>query len=249
MIFEQGETLLERPYSLTSRVAKTGIYAAHTVVCDARSQVIRKDRFRSHLMHSPRRIGYIRVSTRAQATDRQTAALEAECDHLYVEYVSAVADERPVFDAALAALSHNDTFVVLDLDRAFRSSIDAMLTAEALRQRGVKMRILSLPIDTATAEGELFYTMVAAFANFERRIISRRTREGLDIARKRGKRLGRPPCLTPETIQDAYDWMVEEGLPCRYVAWLLGVSRLTLQRNFKRLGLPYPIHHDKGDPK
>ena len=102
-------------------------------------------------------------------------------------------------------------------------------------------RILSMPVDTSTAEGELFYTMVAAFARFERRIIQRRTREGLEAARARGAVRGRPKRLDEPTIHSAYTWMSETGLPCRYVAALLGVSRLTLQRSFKRRGLPYPI--------
>ncbi|WP_187432187.1 DNA-invertase hin [Roseobacter fucihabitans] len=174
-------------------------------------------------------------------TDRQTVQLEAECDALHVEYVSAVAADRPVFEALLDDLSAGDTFIVQDLDRAFRSSIDAMLTAEALRQRGVNFSILSLNVDTRTPEGELFYTMVASFAQYERRIISRRTKEGMQAARKRGVQLGRPTQLTPEVIRDAYDWMVQATLPCRYVATQLGVSRLTLQRRFHRLGLEYPI--------
>ena len=193
-------------------------------------------------MTQPKRIGYIRVSTRDQATDRQVLQLDAQCDRLHIEYISAAAQARPVFDAALAELSSGDTFVVLDLDRAFRSSIDAMLTAEWLLERAIKMDILSLPIDMATAEGELFYTLVAAFARFERRIISRRTKEGLEAARRRGVQLGRKPILTHERIRDAHNWMSECSLPCRYVAALLGVSRITLQRGFHRLGLTYPIN-------
>lgn len=195
-----------------------------------------------------RRIGYIRVSTRAQTTDRQTKALEAECDELRIEQVSAVADERPVFEAVLADLRAGDTFVVLDLDRAFRSTIDAMLTADALHQRSVKMRVLSLPIDTTTAEGELFYTMVAAFAGFERRIISRRTKEGLEAARRRGKRLGRPPKLTPSQIKAAYRDLAAGRGTCRDIANALGVSRLTLQRGFHRHGFAYPISKTRKGP-
>ena len=189
----------------------------------------------------PRRIGYVRVSTAAQITDRQTLQLDAECDELRLEHISAVAAERPVFETAIAELREGDTFVVVDLDRAFRSSIDAILTAQQLRERGVHFRLLNFPIDTASDEGELFYTILAAFAQFERRIISRRTKEGLAAARKRGQKLGRPPHLDPKTIREAHDWMVEEALPCAYVASLLGTTRLTLQRSFHRLGLIYPI--------
>jgi DNA invertase Pin-like site-specific DNA recombinase len=192
-------------------------------------------------MTALRRIGYIRVSTPSQTTDRQTIQLEAECDVLHVERISAIADERPIFDAVIAGLSPGETFVVVDLDRAFRSTIDAILTAELLRQRGVNFRILSLPVDTTTAEGEFFYTIVAAFTRLERRMISRRTREGMEAARRRGSRIGRPPRLTADTIRAAHSWMAETALPCRYVAALLGVSRLTLQRGFKRLDLAYPV--------
>lgn len=204
----------------------------------AESDLIGKDPFRSARQ---RRIGYIRVSTPSQTTDRQTMQLEVECDELRIEHLSAVATERPVFEAAIADLRSGDTFVVVDLDRAFRSSIDAIMTAESLRKRGVRFRVLSFPIDTASEEGELFYTILAAFAQFERRIISRRTKEGMEAARRRGVRLGRPARLDPETIRGAHDWIAETGLPCAYVSALLGVSRLTLQRGFRRLGLEYPI--------
>jgi DNA invertase Pin-like site-specific DNA recombinase len=98
-------------------------------------------------MTNPRRIGYIRVSTKTQAPDRQIEALQAECDELNIEYVSAVADARPVFDNVITSLQPGDNFVVMDLDRAFRSSIDAILTAEHLRQINVTFRILSMAID------------------------------------------------------------------------------------------------------
>lgn len=220
--------------------------SAQTRVDLSRADMIGRDPYRSvpaDICHSsnPRRIGYIRVSTREQVTDRQVLRLEADCDMLRIEYLSAVAADRPVFDQLIDELCPGDVMVVVDLDRAFRSSIDAMLTADLLRRRGIRLDVLSLPIDTTTAEGELFYTMVAAFANFERRIISRRTREGMEAARRRGVRLGRPGALAPETIRDAYVWMTESELPCRYVAALLGVSRLTLQRGFHRMGLTYPV--------
>lgn len=191
-------------------------------------------------MSSHRRIGHIRVSTREQATDRQVLRLADDCDLLRIEYLSTVAADRPVFDQLIAELRPGDVMVVVDLDRAFRSSIGAMLTADLLRRRSVTLDVLSLPIDTTPAEGERFYTMVVAFVNFERRIISRRTKEGLEAARRRGVKLGRPGTLTSDTIRNAHDWRSETGLPCRYVAALLGVSRVTLQRGFRREGLTSP---------
>ncbi|MGH1417095.1 MAG: recombinase family protein [Pelagimonas sp.] len=186
-------------------------------------------------MTNPRRIGYIRVSTRAQTPDRQIEALRAECDELNIEYVSAVADARPVFDNVIISLQPGDSFVVMDLDRAFRSSIDAILTAEHLRQINVTFRILSMAIDTSTPEGELYYTIVAGYAQFERRIISRRTKEGLAAARARGVVLGRRPKLTETQIRAAHS--ETRTRPCAEVAQSYGVSRPTLQRAFRRLGL------------
>lgn len=200
---------------------------------------IGKDRFRSHPMPNPRRLGYIRVSTRAQAPDRQIEVLRAECDELYVEHVSAVAAERPVFDKLITDLNPGDTFVVVDLDRAFRSAVDAILISSALCQQGVKFKILSFPLDTTSDEGELFFGIVALFAQFERRIISRRTREGLEAARARGVTLGRRPKLTEQQIRAAYRQLTTLG--CKDIANGLGVSRITLQRSFRRLGLHYPI--------
>ena len=187
-----------------------------------------------------RKIGYLRVSTAEQRTDRQAFGLKGLCDELHVEYVSAVAGHRPVFESVMAKLSWGDTLMVWDLDRAFRSTIDALVTAETLRKRGVHLRIAKMNIDTGTEEGELFYTMIAAFARFERRMLARRTREGLAAARRNGTRLGRPPALDAETVTEAYVGYYRKGYPCRYIAFLLGVSRITLERAFHREGLSYP---------
>ncbi|MEM6713310.1 MAG: recombinase family protein [Pseudomonadota bacterium] len=196
----------------------------------------------------PRRIGYIRVSTDRQHIDRQVIQLEDCCDVLRIEYISAVATERPVFNQVMAELQTGDTLVVVDLDRAFRSAIDAILTADQLDQRGIHFKILTFPMNTATDEGAFAYGILALAAQLERKIIRRRTKEGLEAARRRGVRLGRPAVLRDDKIQDAHNWMRETGLPCRYVASLLGVSRLTLQRSFHRLNLTYPIEQQPKGP-
>lgn len=201
----------------------------------------RKDPFPASPPRKARRVGYIRVSTPSQTTDRQTEALREECDVLHVEHVSAVAAERPVFEDVMTDLVAGDTFVVLDLDRAFRSSVDAMLTAAELRNRDIAFRILSLQVDTTTPEGELFYTLLAAFAQFERRIISRRTKEGLAAAVKRGKRLGRPNALTEKQVAEAYRVIRDDLKPCHTVATDLGVARSTLERAFRQNGFEYPV--------
>lgn len=239
MVFVQEAALRDSVETVNTTRGKQRHCASGKTCAKPNYNVIAKDRIRSHHMSEPRRIGYIRVSTRAQAPDRQVEALRAECDEMHIEKVSAVADDRPVFEAALHSLIPGDCFVVMDLDRAFRSSVDAILTAEHLRHMGVTFRILSMAIDTSTPEGELYYTMIAGFAQFERRIISRRTREGLDAARARGVKLGRRPKLSEKEIRDAYACLSD--MACKDVAASLGVARITLQRGFRRLGLVYPV--------
>ncbi|MGB0659547.1 MAG: recombinase family protein [Mangrovicoccus sp.] len=189
----------------------------------------------------PRALGYLRVSTADQRVDRQALGLRDYCDEMHVEYVSAAAKNRPVFDRVLARLRPGDTLLVWDLDRAFRSTLDAITTSEELRRRKIRLRIVRMNLDTSTAEGELFYTMMAAFAQFERRILSRRTREGIEAARSAGTILGRPCALDRDTVLDAHWYHTELRYPCRYLAFLLGVSRHTLARAFRREGLDYPL--------
>lgn len=122
---------------------------------------------------TPQRIGYMRVSTRDQREDRQAEGLHAVCDRLYLETISAAAAHRPVFQDVLARLRPGDTLVVWDFDRAFRSTLEALATAEGLRARGVFFRVVSLGIDTGTDEGELVCTMLAGIAQYERRLIAR----------------------------------------------------------------------------
>ncbi len=249
MVFVQATALRHSTAKVEKRLRKPQGSGAGESADPRESELIGKDRFRSGPMPNPRRIGYIRVSTDRQQVDRQVIQLEERCDELRIEHISAVATKRPVFDALLTDLAPGDTFVVVDIDRAFRSAIDALMTAERLNQRGVIFEILTFPVNMGSDEGEFVYGILALAAQLERRIIRRRTVEGLEAARRRGVRLGRPPVLDDATARDAHAWIVETGHPCRYVAALLGVSRLTLQRAFHRRGLPYPISSEpKGTP-
>lgn len=185
------------------------------------------------------KIAYLRVSTDEQRPDRQIDGLKAISDELHVEMLSAVSKRRPVFDAVTAKLEPGDTFLVWDLDRAFRSTVDALLVADNLRDRGVHFQIATMNIDTSTEFGELLYTVVAAFARFERRILSRRTKEGMAAARRRGQRLGRQPKLTTIEVVSAHRRLVSKASTISSLARELGCARDTLTSAFKRLGLEY----------
>jgi DNA invertase Pin-like site-specific DNA recombinase len=180
------------------------------------------------------KVAYIRVSTQEQRPDRQIDGLRELADELHIETLSAVCRSRPVYEAALAKLRPGDTFVVWSLDRAYRSTVDAILEVEALMGRGVAFQMVQLPLDTSTPDGMLIYTVIAAFATYERQVISRRTKEGLAAARRRGKRIGRPPKVTPDDLVRVERELVAGHASIAELAAEIGVAPWTLTRARRR---------------
>lgn len=184
------------------------------------------------------KIGYLRVSTEEQRPDRQIDGLEPLCDELYIEKISAISLKRPIFEKILSQLNKGDSLIVWDLDRAFRSTVDAITQAEQLRERGIDFQIVTLGVDTSTADGKLVYTVIAAFAEHERNRLSERTKEGLAAARKRGQRLGRPPKLSRAKIIAAKQKLANKEATVAELAALNGVHPWTLTRSIRRLDRP-----------
>ncbi len=178
--------------------------------------------------------GYLRVSTEEQRLDRQVFGLDSMCDELHLETVSACTCSRPVYEALIDKLQPGDTLVVWQVDRAYRSTVDAIIEVEKLHKRGVSFQIVSLNIDTATPDGMLVYTMIAALAQWERATLSERTKQGLEAARRRGKTLGRPRKLSLSDVEHAVVSLNQPGATVATVAKELGVSERTLQRRMKQ---------------
>lgn len=180
------------------------------------------------------KIGYIRVSTEDQKEDRQIDLLMPVCDALHVEKRSAVGLSRPIFEEVLAGLGHGDTLVVWSLDRAFRSARDALNTEAALKERGINLHIVSLGVDTGTADGKLAFTMIAAVAEHERSRLSERTKQGLAAARRRGVRLGQKPKMTRTEACEARR-RLDRGERVKDVAYAYQVHPETLRRHLRLL--------------
>lgn len=178
------------------------------------------------------RIGYARVSTEEQNLDLQLYALSAAgCERIYRdEGISAVARERPAFATALAALQPGDTLVIWKMDRAFRSLLHALQVLEQLEARGIHFHSLTDAIDTRTPMGRFVYQIRNAFSELERALIAERTRAGMEAARRRGVRIGRPPKLTLEQIARARAELAAGTAPLAVLAKRLRVSRRTLSR-------------------
>lgn len=144
------------------------------------------------------RIGYARVSTEDQNLALQIDALKAAgCTRILCdEGVSGVAVSRPALSKALAALRSGDVLVTWKLDRLGRSLAHLIEIIGMLENRHVGFRSLSEAIDTTTPGGMLIFHVMGALAQFERALISERTRAGMAASRARGGRLGRPRKLT-----------------------------------------------------
>ncbi len=95
-------------------------------------------------------------------------------------------------------LRHGDTLVITRLDRLARSAKDLLDIVTSLEERGVEFEVIEQSIDTKSAEGKLFFTIISGFAEFEREIMRSRTMDGLAAARARGRLGGRPPKFTPK---------------------------------------------------
>lgn len=183
-------------------------------------------------------IGYLRVSTNKQNHARQVRGMKELCDRLYVETGSAAADKRPVFETVLTRLKRGDTLLVWDMDRAFRSTEDAIVQARVLEARGVAFQAVNFVIDTGTADGNYAYQMNAAAAERERRKISERTKQGLAAARARGARLGRPPKMTAKQIASARAAYDAGRATLAELAARYGVHPSTIARTLQRHAEP-----------
>ena len=178
----------------------------------------------------------------SQATDLQRdALLEAgvEPEALYEDKASGKSDDRPHLAACLKALRAGDTLLVWKLDRLGRDLRHLVNIVHELTERGVGLKVLSgqgAAIDTTTASGKLVFGIFAALAEFERELISERTKAGLASARARGRKGGRPYKMTPAKIRLAMASMGNKDTNVGALCKELGITRQTLYRHVSPTG-------------
>jgi len=177
-------------------------------------------------------IGYARVSTEDQNAQMQVDALKAAgCIKVFTDTASGSLASRPELDKMIDQLRPNDVVVVWRLDRLGRSLKNLIALVDDLKDKGVGFRSLGESIDTTTANGKLFFSVMGALAEFERDLVRERTMAGLAAARARGRVGGRPPAMTPEKIAVARQMYDSREHTVEAIAKTLGVSRKTIYRH------------------
>lgn len=180
------------------------------------------------------KIGYVRVSKHEQNEDLQIDALKKEgCEKWFTDKISGSKFERKGLDEALAFIRPSDTFVVWKLDRAGRSLKHLIDLLNTLKSRGIDFISLTEKIDTTTPGGKLIFHVMGALAEFERDLIRERTNAGLEAARARGRKGGRPKKLKSPSklalVLNAYN-NKEEKHTIDDICNTFGISRSTLFR-------------------
>lgn len=180
-------------------------------------------------------IGYARVSTTDQNSTSQEDSLKAAgCVKVFVDTYTGTKLSRPEFDRAIEFLREGDTLVVTRLDRLGRSTKDLLAISEALDKRNIALKVLEQNIDTSSAEGRLFFTIVSAFAEFEHSLIVSRTKDGLAAARARGRLGGRKSKLNAVQLKEVLRMYQNGDKTVLEIANLFSTSRQTIYRAIRR---------------
>ncbi|WAG17857.1 recombinase family protein (plasmid) [Burkholderia gladioli] len=180
------------------------------------------------------RIGYARVSTEEQCLDLQLRGLTlAGCDEIVTDHgFSGQRHDRPGLLQLLARVSAGDTIVVWRLDRLGRSLSQLVQLMETLRRQEVHFASTTEMIDTGSPTGMFIFHMIAALAEFERALISERTRAGMAAARERGSKVGRPPVLSEMQMDEACELLRTHTV--KDVARHFMIDAQTLRKKLKK---------------
>ena len=173
-------------------------------------------------------LGYARVSTEFQCLDRQLDELNRYgIDMLFEEKYTGTKASRPEFDKLKIAARKGDTIVIESLSRLGRSLKDLLALVEDFNNKGITLVSLKEKIDISTPTGVLLLHVLSALCQFERDLTVQRTKEGLEAARARGRKGGRPS-TEPKKIQKALKLYDAQTHSTKEVAELTGISVKTL---------------------
>ena len=189
------------------------------------------------------RIGYARCSTDRQDLSAQRQALRAlgvAEEHIYTDHgLTGTNRARPGLDQALAAVRAGDVLVVPKLDRLARSVPDARAIAAQLERKGVTLALGASVYDPSDPMGRMFFNILATFAEFEADLIRMRTKEGMAIARAKGRLRGKQPKLSDRQLRELARMHATGEYSISELAELFAVSRPTVYRSLQRAAVRF----------
>lgn len=185
-------------------------------------------------------IGYARVSSPSQDLGVQTDQLrEAGCDRIFSEkYSGRNAVDREVWNECLEFVREGDVLVFTRLDRVGRSLVDLVNIGAQLRERGVEIRCIQQAVDTTSSEGRLLWGMLAVVAEFEVDLKKDRQKEGIQRAKREGKKIGGG---VRRIRREMIEPLKAEGLTARKIAKRLKCDPKTVYRAHPDGWGPAPI--------
>lgn len=177
------------------------------------------------------KIGYARVSTEGQNLNRQLDQLNYEkCERIYQEKITGNKKERPELEKMLDNLRSGDTIIITELTRLSRSTRDLFHLVDAIEKKGANIKSLKETwVDTTTPQGKFMFTVIAGLTQFERDLIVQRTKEGLESARARGRKGGRPR-RNKNDIEKALRLYKSKEYSLKEIRENTGVSKTALYR-------------------
>lgn len=198
-------------------------------------------------------IGYARCSTVLQDLTAQREALIAlgvPDDRIYLDKgLTGTSRARPGLGQALAAVRAGDTLVVPKLDRLARSIPDARDIADSLVERSVKLSLGGTLYDPADPMSKMFFNILATFAEFEVDLLRMRTREGMAVARSKGRLKGRQPKLTARQQTELVRMHASGDYTIADLMEVFSIGRATVYRALERSTRPAaPTIAPAGDP-
>ncbi|MDP2588245.1 recombinase family protein [Vibrio splendidus] len=177
-----------------------------------------------------KKVGYIRVSSAEQSVDRQLVGIEL--NKHFVETMSVkTARTRPILTECINYLRSGDELYVHSIDRLARNILDLQNIIAEIINKGASVKFVSERLEFSSKDdpfAQLTMQMLGAFAEFERKLINIRQREGMQVAKAKGKHIGRPSLL-PEVAQDIRQ-KAAEGVSKSQISKECGVSRQTVYR-------------------
>jgi DNA invertase Pin-like site-specific DNA recombinase len=176
--------------------------------------------------------GYARVSTTEQNLDRQIdMLLKAGAEEIIQEKITGTKADRPQLNILLDKLRAGDTILIADLTRLSRSTKDLFNLVEIIETKGANIKSLKETwIDTTTPQGKLLFTMFAGISQFERDLISQRTKEGLESARSRGKVGGRKSKLDDNKKKAVYNLYQAKETSLKDICSMFDITKPTIYK-------------------